>query len=76
MIALAATIILASLLGDTHLRWPGRPRVALVGALPLVSPAMGRDRADLARAHDPDLERRDRQALPPRDGRGRRRVLT
>ena len=46
-------VILASLLGDVHLRWPGRPRVALTGALPLVSPAMGRDRVELARAHDP-----------------------
>jgi hypothetical protein len=46
-------VILASLLGDVHARWPGRPRVVLVGALPLVSPAMGRDRAELARGHDP-----------------------
>jgi hypothetical protein len=46
-------VILASLLGDVHARWPGRPRVVLVGALPLVSSAMGRDRAELARAHDP-----------------------
>jgi hypothetical protein len=46
-------VILASLLGDITLHWPGRPRVALTGALPLVSPAMGRDRVELARAHDP-----------------------
>jgi hypothetical protein len=46
-------VILASLLSDAHLRWPGRPRVSLAGALPLVSPAMGEARADLARAHDP-----------------------
>jgi hypothetical protein len=46
-------VILASLLGDMHARWPGRPRVVLVGALPLVSAAMSRDRAELARAHDP-----------------------
>jgi len=46
-------VILASLLSDAHLRWPGRPRASLAGALPLVSPAMGRDRAELARAHDP-----------------------
>jgi hypothetical protein len=46
-------VILASLLVDVHARWTGRPRVVLVGALPLVSPTMGRDRAELARAHDP-----------------------
>ncbi|HVU50802.1 MAG TPA: hypothetical protein VHL80_08955 [Polyangia bacterium] len=46
-------VILASLLSDAHLRWPGRPRASLAGALPLVSPAMGQDRDELARAHDP-----------------------
>jgi hypothetical protein len=46
-------VILGSLLHDAHLRWPGRPRASLVGALPLVSPAMGRDRAELAGAQDP-----------------------
>jgi len=46
-------VILASLLSDAHLRWPGRPRASLAGALPLISPAMGRDRGELARAHDP-----------------------
>ncbi|HEV3032999.1 MAG TPA: hypothetical protein VG319_15245 [Polyangia bacterium] len=46
-------VILASLLGDVYLRWPGRPRVALAGALPLVSPAFERERAGLAREHDP-----------------------
>jgi hypothetical protein len=46
-------VILASLLSDVNLRWPGRPRVSFVGALPLVSPAFARERPELARAHDP-----------------------
>jgi hypothetical protein len=46
-------VILASLFADVHLRWPGRPRVAFAGALPLVSTAFERERAELARAHDP-----------------------
>ena len=46
-------VILASLLGDLYLRWPARPRASRAGALPLVSPAFARDRAELAREHDP-----------------------
>jgi hypothetical protein len=46
-------VILASLLGDVHLRWPGRQRGPTPGPLPVVSPDMARDRAELARAHDP-----------------------
>jgi hypothetical protein len=46
-------VILASLLSDVNQRWPGRPRASLVAALPLVSPATGADRAELARAHEP-----------------------
>jgi hypothetical protein len=45
-------VILARLLADVHLRWPGRPRAELEGTLPLISPAFERDRAELARAHD------------------------
>src|SRR5580692_7508465 len=46
-------VILASLLGDIHLRWPGRPRLAVEGGLPTSAPAFERDRAELARAFDP-----------------------
>jgi hypothetical protein len=46
-------VILARLLGDVHLRWTARPRVPFAGALPLVSTAFERDRAELARANDP-----------------------
>ena len=33
-------VILASLLGDVHLRWPGRPRTTLVDALPARLPGV------------------------------------
>jgi hypothetical protein len=46
-------VILANLLGDVHLRWPGRPRATLVSGLPLVSPAFERERSELGREHDP-----------------------
>ncbi|HSZ80869.1 MAG TPA: hypothetical protein VLA14_01235 [Polyangia bacterium] len=46
-------VILAALLGDVHLRWPGRPRLAAEGGLLAGSPAFERDRAELARAFDP-----------------------
>jgi hypothetical protein len=46
-------VILATLLGDVHLRWPGRPRATLVGGLPVVSPTFDRAPAELARTHDP-----------------------
>jgi hypothetical protein len=46
-------VILASLLGDVHLRWSGRPRAAPADALPGSSPAFERDRGALARQYDP-----------------------
>jgi hypothetical protein len=50
-------IVLAKIVGDVYQRWPGRPRALARsrdgGALPLVSPLYGRERGELARAHDP-----------------------
>jgi hypothetical protein len=46
-------VILARLVGDLYLRWPGRPRLELVGDLPSTSPSFGEAASDLARANDP-----------------------
>lgn len=52
-------VILARLIGDVYLRWPGRPRVVAVPGLaaadelPVSSPFYERDRAALAREFDP-----------------------
>ena len=46
-------VILARLIGDLYLRWPGRPRLELVGDLPATSVAYGQPIAELARASDP-----------------------
>jgi hypothetical protein len=46
-------VILARVLSDIYLRWPGRPRRGATRGLPSASPAYGRDRAALARDIDP-----------------------
>jgi hypothetical protein len=47
-------VILARLLGDVYLRWPGRPRTASdIDELPLSSPSYEVDRVSLAREVDP-----------------------
>ena len=46
-------VILARVLSDVYLRWPGRPRRAPERGLPTGSPAYGRDRAALSRTFDP-----------------------
>jgi hypothetical protein len=46
-------VILARVLSDIYLRWPGRPRRASPRGLPSGSPAYGQDRGALARAIDP-----------------------
>lgn len=47
-------VILARVIGDLYLRWPGRPRLSPVLAdLPASSTAYEIDRGELARAHDP-----------------------
>jgi hypothetical protein len=45
-------MILARVIGDLYLRWPGRPRLD-VAALPLSAPAYDIDWGTLARTHDP-----------------------
>jgi len=46
-------VILARVIGDVYLRWLGRPRTVEVHELPMSSPSYDRDRAELAREHDP-----------------------
>lgn len=46
-------VVLARVLGDVYLRWPGRPRVDIGTELPVSSAAYERDRQDLANALDP-----------------------
>ncbi|MES1157525.1 MAG: hypothetical protein ABUL67_00370 [Haliangium ochraceum] len=46
-------VVLARLLGDVYLRWPGRPKRAGTAELPSSSAAYLQDRAALARAQDP-----------------------
>jgi hypothetical protein len=49
----AVAVILARVIGDVYLRWPGRPRAEEAHLLPVTAPAYQRDRAELAGAHDP-----------------------
>jgi len=46
-------VVLARVLSDVYLRWPGAPRSTTTRELPLASAAYGRDRAVLAKAADP-----------------------
>jgi hypothetical protein len=46
-------VILARMVGDLYLRWPGRPRLEATGELPASSSAYELERAVLARIHDP-----------------------
>jgi hypothetical protein len=46
-------LVLARVLHDPYVRWPGRPRRMVVQGLPTVSPLHGRPLAELARAWDP-----------------------
>jgi hypothetical protein len=46
-------VILARVIGDLYLRWPGRPRLEIAALLPASSPAYELGSAALAEAHDP-----------------------
>ncbi len=46
-------VILARVLADVVLRWPGAPRGSAPGDLPIGSPAYGHERATLAKTVDP-----------------------